>query len=90
MTNAQKETARKFRAAGQLQGGCTDIFLSELSEGRPRSDADFHGASLKPLYVPSDHPARYSSCSGDRRSILMPIDSSFSLATRLSSSSGTL
>ena len=40
-------------------------------------------------YVPSDQPARYSSCSGDRRSILMPIDSSFSLATRLSSSSGT-
>ena len=40
-------------------------------------------------YVPSDQPARYSSCSGVRRSILMPMDSSFSLATRLSSSSGT-
>jgi len=40
-------------------------------------------------YVPSLQPARYSSCSGVRRSILMPIDSSFSLATRLSSSSGT-
>src|SRR6202790_5507480 len=41
-------------------------------------------------YVPSDHPAKYSSCSGVSRSILMPIDSSFSFATRLSSSSGTL
>jgi hypothetical protein len=41
-------------------------------------------------YVPSLHPARYSSCSGLNRSILIPIDSSFSLATRLSSSSGTL
>ena len=40
-------------------------------------------------YVPSDHPARYSSCSGVSRSILIPIDSSFSLATLLSSSSGT-
>jgi hypothetical protein len=42
------------------------------------------------LYVPSLHPARYSSCSGVSRSILMPIDSSFNFATRLSSSSGTL
>ncbi len=42
------------------------------------------------LYVPSLHPARYSSCSGVSRSILIPMDSSFSLATRLSSSSGTL
>ena len=41
-------------------------------------------------YVPSLHPARYSSCSGVRRSILIPIDSSFNLATRLSRSSGTL
>ena len=41
-------------------------------------------------YVPSDHPARYSSCSGVSLSILMPTDSSFSLATRLSRSSGTL
>src|SRR5450755_139379 len=41
------------------------------------------------VYVPSDQLARYSSCSRVRRSILMPIDSSFSLATRLSSSSGT-
>jgi hypothetical protein len=41
-------------------------------------------------YVPSLHPARYSSCSGVRRSILIPMDSSFSRATRLSSSSGTL
>ena len=41
-------------------------------------------------YVPSLQPAKYSSCSGVRRSILMPIDSSFSFATRLSSSSGTL
>jgi hypothetical protein len=40
-------------------------------------------------YVPSDQPAKYSSCSGVSRSILIPIDSSFSLATRLSSSSGT-
>jgi hypothetical protein len=42
------------------------------------------------FYVPSLQPARYSSCSGVRRSILIPMDSSFSLATRLSSSSGTL
>jgi hypothetical protein len=41
-------------------------------------------------YVPSDQPARYSSCSGVSLSILMAMDSSFSLATRLSSSSGTL
>ena len=41
------------------------------------------------LYVPSLHPARYSSCSGVKRSIFIPMDSSFSLATRLSSSSGT-
>ena len=41
-------------------------------------------------YVPSLQPARYSSCSGVSRSILIPMDSSFSLATRLSSSSGTL
>jgi hypothetical protein len=41
------------------------------------------------FYVPSFHPAKYSSCSGVSRSILIPIDSSFSLATRLSSSSGT-
>jgi hypothetical protein len=40
-------------------------------------------------YVPSDQLARYSSCSGVSRSILMLIDSSFSLATHLSSSSGT-
>ena len=40
-------------------------------------------------YVPSFQPARYSSCSGVSLSILMLIDSSFSLATRLSSSSGT-
>jgi len=42
------------------------------------------------FYVPSLHPARYSSCSGVRRSILIPIDSSFNLATRRSRSSGTL
>src|SRR5579862_9765539 len=41
-------------------------------------------------YVPSLQPARYSSCSGVSLSILMLIDSSFNLATRLSSSSGTL
>src|SRR5438552_14274043 len=41
-------------------------------------------------YVPSLHPAKYSSCSGVSLSILMPIDSSFSRATRLSRSSGTL
>src|SRR4029077_18053019 len=40
-------------------------------------------------YVPSFQPARYSSCSGVSLSILMLIDSSFSFATRLSSSSGT-
>src|SRR5262249_37941434 len=49
--------------------------------GRPRS---------RKVYVPSDHPARYSSCSGVSLSILMFIDSSFNFATRLSSSSGTL
>gem|GEM_PF-5550909 len=42
------------------------------------------------IYVPSLHPARYSSCSGVSLSILMPTDSSLSLATRLSRSSGTL
>ena len=41
-------------------------------------------------YVPSFQLARYSSCSGVRRSILMPMDSSFSLATRLSRSTGTM
>src|ERR1019366_6773540 len=40
-------------------------------------------------YGPSLPPARCSSCSGVSRSILIPIDSSFSFATRLSSSSGT-
>jgi hypothetical protein len=45
----------------------------------------FHNCS----YVPSLQPARYSSCSGVSLSILMLIDSSLSLATRLSSSSGT-
>jgi len=42
------------------------------------------------FYVPSFQLAKYSSCSGVNRSILMPIDSSFSLATRLSSSAGTV
>src|SRR5712692_10635901 len=41
-------------------------------------------------YVPSDQLARYSSCSEVKRSILMPSDSSLSLATRLSRSTGTV
>src|SRR5438128_2035415 len=44
---------------------------------------------LRTAYVPSFHPAKYSSCSGVSLSILIPIDSSFNLATRLSNSSGT-
>ncbi len=59
---------------------------------RPASSLKAAGRSARSTtltYVPSDHPARYSSCSGVSRSILIPIDSSFSLATRLSSSSGT-
>src|SRR5271169_6090266 len=45
--------------------------------------------ALHDLYVPSLQPAKYSSWSGVSRSILIPMDSSFSLATRLSRSSGT-
>jgi hypothetical protein len=41
-------------------------------------------------YVPSFQLAKYSSCSEVRRSILMPSDSSLSLATRLSRSTGTV
>src|ERR1041385_5135016 len=41
------------------------------------------------LYVPSDHDARYSSCSGVSLSIFTPMDSSLSRATFLSNSSGT-
>lgn len=44
----------------------------------------------KQIYVPSFQLAKYSSCSEVRRSILMPMDSSFSLATRLSKSTGTV
>ena len=51
--------------------------------GRPSPTPDSR------FYVPSDQLARYSSCSGVRRSILMPMDSSFMRATRLSKSSGT-
>jgi hypothetical protein len=47
------------------------------------------GRPLYTCYVPSLHPAKYSSCSGVSRSILIAIDSSFNLATRLSRSSGT-
>src|SRR6202035_170535 len=55
----------------------------------PRSKTDHRSLATDHCYVPSLHPAKYSSCSGVSRSILIPTDSSFSLATRLSSSSGT-
>ncbi len=58
--------------------------------GNPSRSEGLHFLRMTGSYVPSDQPARYSSCSGVSLSILMPTDSSFSLATRLSRSSGTL
>ena len=53
-------------------------------------DSARKAAVLTPApYVPSDQLDKYRSCSGVSRSIFTPIDSSFILATCLSSSSGT-
>ncbi len=68
-------------------------FRGEDKSGRlspPRRGIRGRGHPRHANYVPSLHPARYSSCSGVSLSILMPMDSSFSFATRRSSSSGTL
>jgi hypothetical protein len=46
--------------------------------------------AVRSSYVPSFQLAKYSSCSEVSRSILMPSDSSLSLATRLSRSAGTV
>src|SRR5581483_6853548 len=64
-------------------------FNTEKQGGSRRPESVARAPSPAGSYVPSDHPARYSSCSGVSLSILMPMDSSFSFATRLSSSSGT-
>src|SRR6185312_1309041 len=80
-----------YHLVRQPENRTTPIAKSGLSEfDRRHFVARQDVTSIRYIYVPSDHPAKYSSCSGVRRSILIPMDSSFSFATRLSSSSGTL
>ena len=79
-------TASPENAASPLPTGGSDT-LTKQEGGARRPFLRLTTDSW--FYVPSDQLARYSSCSGVKRSILMPSDSSLSLATRLSSSSGT-
>ncbi len=82
--------AEAAKDSGAIAGTALSRKLHRSFVGSPSRSEGLHFLSMTRSYVPSDQPARYSSCSGVSLSILMPTDSSFSLATRLSRSSGTL
>ena len=71
-------------------GGWLGLFHDPHVDTVARVGLEYDGKRGPVLFVPTFQLARYSSCSGVRRSILMPSDSSLSLATRLSSSTGTV
>ncbi len=92
-TRYQPESDRSFVGRPSLcEGRCApQVELARTTKGRltPPRERPNANDQRPNSYVPSLQPARYSSCSGVSLSILIPMDSSFSLATRLSRSSGT-
>ncbi len=99
--NVRRSKGRRLLAYINISRRVHRSFVGRLSLcENPRSQDDSGGntnaaAHVAPptandrSYVPSLHPARYSSCSGVSLSILIPMDSSFNFATRLSKSAGT-
>ena len=67
------------------QEGRYNFIVSSISSAADTTN----NISRSGLYVPSDHDAKYFSCSGVRMSILTPFDSSLIRATVRSISVGT-